>query len=233
MILHDVMLVCASVHVSETLLQDLLGSLRIAAFLHEHCGSCDWHKSGLAVKLASIPRAAYQQRFNSPAAPHLRNTWQHHSLVAACQRHEFTFCTSAFLMCEQAEASWTGVSCLTVSHTVSRCCCLKVGWPWDEVLSLGMLTVQTDGWLSKTSASIYEASTETLFLGGQDAMQRQGLVPLHRFMQSRTKQGSGTSLLEVACGTGRFATFVKVSQARCTAYNCGIPPHKGHPCAER
>ena len=30
---------------------------------------------------------------------------------------------------------------------------------------------QTDGWLSPTSASVYEASTETLFLGRQDAMQ--------------------------------------------------------------
>ena len=41
-------------------------------------------------------------------------------------------------------------------------------------------------------------------------MQRQSLVPLHRFMQPRQQNGSGTSLLEVACGTGRFATFVKV-----------------------
>lgn len=41
-------------------------------------------------------------------------------------------------------------------------------------------------------------------------MQRQSLLPLHRFMQDRGMQGSGTSLLEVACGTGRFATFIKV-----------------------
>ena len=30
---------------------------------------------------------------------------------------------------------------------------------------------QTDGWLSPSSASVYESSTETLFLGRQDAMQ--------------------------------------------------------------
>ena len=70
--------------------------------------------------------------------------------------------------------------------------------------------MQTDGWLSEKSASIYEASTETLFLGRQDAMQRQSLVPLHSFMQGRGRQGQGTTMLEVACGTGRFATFVKV-----------------------
>ena len=78
---------------------------------------------------------------------------------------------------------------------------------WHTVL-------QTDGWFSEKSASIYEASTETLFLGRQDAMQRQSLVPLHRFMQARSPgrdtKGDNTKMLEVACGTGRFATFVKV-----------------------
>ncbi|DBB16477.1 TPA: hypothetical protein ACH3X3_014754 [Trebouxia sp. C0006] len=72
---------------------------------------------------------------------------------------------------------------------------------------------QTDGWFSEKSASVYETSTETLFLGRQDAMQRQSLVPLHSFMQARSSlghsQGEHTSMLEVACGTGRFATFVK------------------------
>ncbi len=73
--------------------------------------------------------------------------------------------------------------------------------------------LQTDGWFSEKSASVYETSTETLFLGRQDAMQRQSLVPLHSFMQARSSpdhsQGDHTSMLEVACGTGRFATFVK------------------------
>jgi ubiquinone/menaquinone biosynthesis C-methylase UbiE len=68
---------------------------------------------------------------------------------------------------------------------------------------------QTDGWMSKESADIYESSTETLFLGKQDAMQRQTLVPLHHHMRGRANAGAGMKLLEVACGTGRFATFVK------------------------
>ena len=74
--------------------------------------------------------------------------------------------------------------------------------------------LQTDGWLSEKSASIYEASTETLFLGRQDAMQRQSLVPLHNFLMQRSNgrqhTGENVKMLEVACGTGRFATFVKV-----------------------
>lgn len=70
--------------------------------------------------------------------------------------------------------------------------------------------MQTDGWLSERSAKVYEVSTETLFLGRQDAMQRQTLVPLHAFMAGRMPNGRGTRLLEVAAGTGRFATFIKV-----------------------
>ena len=70
---------------------------------------------------------------------------------------------------------------------------------------------ETDGWFSADSAEIYESSTETLFLGRQDAMQRSTLVPLARHLQSAGVQsGAGLKLLEVACGTGRFATYIKV-----------------------
>lgn len=58
-------------------------------------------------------------------------------------------------------------------------------------------------------------STETLFLGRQDAMQRQTLVPLAAFMAGRAPDGAGTRLLEVASGTGRFATFLKVRVPCC------------------
>lgn len=92
---------------------------------------------------------------------------------------------------------------------------------WHNVL-------QTDGWFSEKSASIYEASTETLFLGRQDAMQRQSLVPLHRFMQTRSPgrhtKGDNTKMLEVACGTGRFATFVKVLHPTNLPFQTFTPP---------
>ena len=42
---------------------------------------------------------------------------------------------------------------------------------------------QTDGWFSEKSAKVYDTSTETLFVGRQDAMQRHTLVPFGRFMQ--------------------------------------------------
>ncbi|KAL0033417.1 hypothetical protein WJX77_008683 [Trebouxia sp. C0004] len=88
---------------------------------------------------------------------------------------------------------------------------------------------QTDGWFSMKSASVYEASTKTLFLGRQDAMQRQSLVPLHSFMQARSSPGhSGrehTSMLEVACGTGRFATFVKDNYPRMSYTALDLSPY--------
>lgn len=62
---------------------------------------------------------------------------------------------------------------------------------------------QTDGWMSTESAERYESSTETLFLGRQDAMQRQTMIPL---LRSNKKL---SSILEVACGTGRFGTFLR------------------------
>ena len=42
---------------------------------------------------------------------------------------------------------------------------------------------QKDGWFSQDSAKVYESSTETLFVGRQDAMQRGTLVPFAEFMK--------------------------------------------------
>ena len=64
---------------------------------------------------------------------------------------------------------------------------------------------QTDGWLSSESAETYEVSTESLFLGRQDAMQRQTLVPLKKHFTTEAPE----RILEVACGTGRLATFTR------------------------
>jgi len=65
---------------------------------------------------------------------------------------------------------------------------------------------QTDGWFSSKSAAVYETSTETLFVGRQDAMQRQSLRPL---LPVAKQAGGAPRVLEVACGTGRFATFIR------------------------
>lgn len=71
---------------------------------------------------------------------------------------------------------------------------------------------QTDGWLSAESAALYDHQVEVLFVGGADAMRRQGLVPLGEFLQGRRQ--AETPLLDLGCGTGRFLAFVKDNYPR-------------------
>lgn len=70
---------------------------------------------------------------------------------------------------------------------------------------------QSDGWMSSKSANVYETSTETLFLGRQDGMQRSALAPIVEYSKSYTGSNDKQPIkvLEVACGTGRFMTFVR------------------------
>ena len=68
---------------------------------------------------------------------------------------------------------------------------------------------QTDGWMSKKSADVYETSTETLFLGRQDSMQRTSLPALVAQAKKLGGEGRPMKVLEVAAGTGRFMTFAR------------------------
>ncbi len=66
---------------------------------------------------------------------------------------------------------------------------------------------QGDGWMSSRSADVYDASTETLFVGRQDAMQRLALVAISDHLGEIDNRKS-FKLLELGAGTGRVATFV-------------------------
>ena len=89
--------------------------------------------------------------------------------------------------------------------------------------------LQTDGWLSSNSAKVYESSTETLFVGRQDAMQRQTLVPLAPFMASLPFSTQPPKIIDVAAGTGRFATFLKVGLFFSLLQSCqSVMPHLAH-----
>ena len=69
---------------------------------------------------------------------------------------------------------------------------------------------QSDGWMSSKSANVYETSTETLFLGRQDGMQRSALAPIVQYSKTyNSNNDKAMKVLEVACGTGRFMTFVR------------------------
>ncbi|MGH1482781.1 MAG: class I SAM-dependent methyltransferase [Geminicoccales bacterium] len=66
---------------------------------------------------------------------------------------------------------------------------------------------QTDGWLSDHSAELYDFQVDVLFNGATDAMRRQALIPIADFCCSR--RIADLTLLDVACGTGRFLHAIK------------------------
>jgi ubiquinone/menaquinone biosynthesis C-methylase UbiE len=71
---------------------------------------------------------------------------------------------------------------------------------------------QSDGYLSPGSAALYDYQVEVLFTGGADAMRRQLLVPLRAAFDSKPIRSS--RMVDIACGTGRFLTFVKDNYPR-------------------
>ncbi len=61
---------------------------------------------------------------------------------------------------------------------------------------------QTDGYLSADSARLYDIQVDTLFIGASGAMRRQTLPAIAAYV--RGKDQRKLSMLDVACGTGRF-----------------------------
>jgi ubiquinone/menaquinone biosynthesis C-methylase UbiE len=82
---------------------------------------------------------------------------------------------------------------------------------------------QTDGYLSERSARLYDHQVEVLFGGTADAMRRQALVPIRDFLDGHSV--AEARLIDIACGTGRFLTFVKDNypRLRCTALDISPP----------
>lgn len=60
---------------------------------------------------------------------------------------------------------------------------------------------QTDGYLSRRSAEMYDLTVELLFLGTADVMRRQIIPPISRFLAE--EKYSKPCLLDLGCGTGR------------------------------
>jgi ubiquinone/menaquinone biosynthesis C-methylase UbiE len=61
---------------------------------------------------------------------------------------------------------------------------------------------QTDGYLSRHSAELYDVGVEFLFMGCADVMRRQVIPPVSRFLAERAST-EPARILDVACGTGR------------------------------
>ncbi|MCZ7677413.1 MAG: hypothetical protein M5U28_01010 [Sandaracinaceae bacterium] len=69
---------------------------------------------------------------------------------------------------------------------------------------------QTDGYLSRRSAELYDVGVEFLFAGTADVMRRQVIPPITTFLRA-AGGAKGKRLLDVACGTGR--TLAQIAQA--------------------
>jgi ubiquinone/menaquinone biosynthesis C-methylase UbiE len=68
---------------------------------------------------------------------------------------------------------------------------------------------QTGGYLTEDSASLYDVQVETLFMGAAGPMRRTALTPIAEFMRGRDQRK--VTLLDVACGTGRFLRQVRLA----------------------
>jgi ubiquinone/menaquinone biosynthesis C-methylase UbiE len=68
---------------------------------------------------------------------------------------------------------------------------------------------QTGGYLTEGSARLYDVQVETLFMGSAGPMRRAALAPVAHFMAGRDQRQ--VTLLDVACGTGRFLRQVRLT----------------------
>ena len=82
---------------------------------------------------------------------------------------------------------------------------------------------QTDGYLSRRSAELYDFQVEVLFTGTADAMRRRALVPIGNFIKRRGDERS-VSLLDVGCGTGGFLAQVRHNWPDMTLAGVDISP---------
>ena len=68
---------------------------------------------------------------------------------------------------------------------------------------------QTGGYLTEGSAKLYDVQVETLFMGAAAPMRRTLLAPIAEFIRGRDQRK--VTLLDVACGTGRFLRQVRLA----------------------
>ena len=81
---------------------------------------------------------------------------------------------------------------------------------------------QTDGYLSRRSAELYDFQVEVLFGGAADLMRRQALTPIARHLAGR--RHAELRLLDVGCGTGRFLAQVKSNWPRLPVTGLDLSP---------
>ncbi len=82
---------------------------------------------------------------------------------------------------------------------------------------------QTDGYLSKRSAELYDIGVEFLFLGMANVMRRQVIPPLTRFL--REQHAPHARVLDVASGTGRTLLQIATAHPGLKLYGLDLSPY--------
>ncbi|MCC6873464.1 MAG: class I SAM-dependent methyltransferase [Sandaracinaceae bacterium] len=83
---------------------------------------------------------------------------------------------------------------------------------------------QTDGYLSKRSAELYDVGVEFLFAGMGDVMRRQVIPPITRWLSAHGG-AKGKRLLDVACGTGRTLAQIHEAHPELKLYGLDLSPY--------
>jgi ubiquinone/menaquinone biosynthesis C-methylase UbiE len=85
---------------------------------------------------------------------------------------------------------------------------------------------QTDGYLSRRSAQLYDVGVELLFGGTADVMRRQVIPPITRYLRETGRgEGVGVRVLDVACGTGRTLAQLHRARPRLRLYGIDLSPY--------
>jgi ubiquinone/menaquinone biosynthesis C-methylase UbiE len=83
---------------------------------------------------------------------------------------------------------------------------------------------QTDGYLSRRSARLYDVGVEFLFAGTADVMRRRVIPPVTRFLDAEGG-AEGKRLLDVACGTGRTLAQMAEAHPALKLYGLDLSPY--------
>lgn len=81
---------------------------------------------------------------------------------------------------------------------------------------------QTGGWLSEDSAKLYDMQVEVLFAGAADAMRRIALGVLSESLRGADQRK--LSLVDVACGSGRFLSQILAAYPKLRASGVDLSP---------
>lgn len=81
---------------------------------------------------------------------------------------------------------------------------------------------QTDGYLSRRSAELYDVGVELLFAGTADVMRRQVIPPISRWLAATGR--TDARLLDVGCGTGRTLRQIALAHPTLRLHGIDLSP---------